>query len=393
MEIKTEKWKSQLNSFGEKVAKAPLQIRQKLYTGPKTHDAEVEYLKERFKLIHAGNNRLIGACCKLEESIYGILRQFQSTIETFETIDQMSEEQKPFYREFNNLIKRFELIRVRIENDSPLFKENVIEPMNKVNLMCSRVHNAIEHRNYLLHNVDHLKHKLDSYTPNKMATPGVKFEQDRMRIEVKYQKAVESFKPFNQQLRIELEIFFELLNSIFKNWFLNYYYITYSIYYNMYTFIATCNEVRDIVMSVNKSTEKDSFSPSTAQIIEAIETGSSKIVSEFHARYDSVSVEVSKLNVVSFKGYYERISINALDSVTKANNTFQGDESPAFQMYCKAITDFHPSETDGESALILKKNDVIKLYRKENDVWWYGQCLRTNKLGYFPAQCTSLERY
>ena len=275
----------------------------------------------------------------------------------------------------------------------PLFEKNVIEPVTKLHGICTRIQKAIENRDYLLYSLDSLKHKLNGLTPQKLATPGLKYEQEKMRIENRCDKAMADYQPINKQLRIELEVFFQLAEKLFQNWFLNHYYITYSFYYNMYTFIGSCSEVRRIVMDSNLNPKSDEFSPNSLQMINAIEAANENILAQFHSQFDDVSQELRRLGIVNFESFYERVTSNALNNITIYDSSRNSGEYNSSSIYCKAITDFQPSDLDSSNSLTLKKDDVIKIYRKETDVWWYGQCLRTNKIGFFPLQCTSLEKY
>lgn len=395
MELKTDNLKAQLSSFSDKVLKTPQQLKCKLYTGPRTKDKFVEDLKSRFEAIHGCSSRLVKDCNKFENNTRALLEHFERSIEIFGNIYDVKFTEDEIRRDFTSLSKRFKIIKDKIEADLPIFEHNVIEPIQAFHTTCGNIQNTIDKRDLASYKVDSLRHKLTGLTPQKLRTPGLKYENEKIKIEGKYDKALKVYEPLNEQLRSELGIFLQMANKFFQDWFLNHYYITYSFYYNMYTFIGTCSEVRRIVMETqNSNGVVDDLSPNSLQMLEYIDIANSRLVSQFHEQFDGAATEVKHLGIIDYELFYKRVSLDAKKQVSTEQDdiaTYNDPYQKHSPQYCKAIADFVPTEEDSENSLSLRKEDVIKIYRKETEVWWYGQSLRTNKIGYFPVQCTTME--
>ncbi|CDO92230.1 unnamed protein product [Kluyveromyces dobzhanskii CBS 2104] len=395
MELKTDNLKAQLTSFTDKLLKTPQQLKCKFYTGPRTKDSLVEDLKSRFEIVHGCSHHLVKNCTKFQNKIHSLLEHFQRSIEIFGNIYEVQLTGEVERKDFESLSKRFEIIKDKIEADLPIFELNVIAPIQRFHTICGTIQNTIDKRDLASYKADSLRHKLTGLSPQKLRTPGLKYENEKVKLEGRYEKAVKAYEPLNDRLRSELRIFLQLTNSFFQDWFLNHYYITYSFYYNMHTFIGTCAEVRRIVIPSQEETGiSDNLSPNSVQILGYIDSANNALVSQFHQEHDAVAGEVAKLGIVDFESFYKTIN-----STANKMNGNEHDDIPPYPdpylahspQYCKAIADFVPTDEDSENSLSIRKEDVIKVYRKETDVWWYGQSLRTNKIGYFPVQCTTLD--
>lgn len=407
MELKTDSFKQQLSSLGDKVLKTPQQVKQRLYTGPRTKDVTVEELKNRFEVVHGCGIQLLHGCNQFSRNIQSLLVHFQRTIEIFNAIYDIKNDPDKSHRDFESLQKRFEIIKNKIEGDLPFFDQNVVLPIQNFHATCGNIQNTIDKRDLASYKADSLKHKLASISPQKLRTPGLKYENEKIKAESKYEKALKEYEPLNDQIRSELGIFLQMANSFFHDWFLNHYYITYSMYYNMYTFIGTCAEVRRIVIdSQNGIGTQDEFSPNSQQMISMIDIANNNLTTQFHNDFDVIAQEIKKLGISDFESFYARSTANANarrllegtnaeyspihhSSDIDSTRAYRHDQDFGLQ-YCKATTDFVPSPEDAENTLALRKDDVVKVYRKETEDWWYGQSLRTNKIGYFPLHCTTM---
>jgi len=65
--------------------------------------------------------------------------------------------------------------------------------------------------------------------------------------------------------------------------------------------------------------------------------------------------------------------------------TFGDDDEKDFRTKCRALWDWNGDPTDPVQ-IEFKTGDIIALIDKEEDGgWWYGECLRTKAVGFFPG--------
>jgi len=71
-------------------------------------------------------------------------------------------------------------------------------------------------------------------------------------------------------------------------------------------------------------------------------------------------------------------------SVATTDSTFEHDDEKDFRTRCKALWDWNGDPSDTVQ-ISLKAGDIIALIDKEEGGWWYGECLRTKAVGFFPG--------
>jgi len=55
-----------------------------------------------------------------------------------------------------------------------------------------------------------------------------------------------------------------------------------------------------------------------------------------------------------------------------------------FKPQCRALWDWNADVTDAQQ-ISFKAGDIITIKEREPDGWWYGECLRTKEVGFFPG--------
>jgi len=68
----------------------------------------------------------------------------------------------------------------------------------------------------------------------------------------------------------------------------------------------------------------------------------------------------------------------------QTTETFENDDEKDFRTKCKALWDWAGDPNDPVQ-IALKAGDIIALIDKEDGGWWYGECLRTKAVGFFPG--------
>jgi len=86
----------------------------------------------------------------------------------------------------------------------------------------------------------------------------------------------------------------------------------------------------------------------------------------------------------STKKEYPADTKQPVDSTSQTTETFEQDEEKDFRTRCRALWDWNGDPTDPVQ-IAFKAGDLIALIDKEEGGWWYGECLRTKAVGFFPG--------
>lgn len=303
---------------------------------------------------------------------------------------------------------RQEAVREKIELDLRTFEQNLRLPLLKVFDVCKKVTTTLKQRESLVTDLTSLTEKFNRFETKKNGGNCLtaRQEQSKLRVARDLELVKLKYETLNTTFKVELRVLFKLFNSFIARWAPNYFFISYSVAYTLYHHLGCHPEVQAMLShETNASSPPQNQPPlvsrvqSTAQqpvkCAKDIHTGlvsMQNTVAKFHFDFDNVVHHMQTFNIIKFSQLYQLTLSSASDSA-KIHFSDNACNGTIPTIYATALFDYEPAEPDQSTDLNFRRNEVIKVIKKNEDGWWYGEAMRTRKRGYFPANYVELERF
>lgn len=412
----------------KKIFRAPQIIRQTLNVGPQTHDEAFEQINKRFREIYCGVATLIDNCDKYCLAIDSFVQHSIKISETFDLIigdsrwdavpsinstesigtspkSPLEQHNKRLAGEYYSSLdgiqgiskdrafniarfsNRLKSVGSKVSSDLQLLQTNVKSPMLKIMNICKNIERSITGRYLIVTDLNRYMNKLENLERKGNSNLSPRQEENRVKHERNAEIERMKYDSVNATLKVELRLFFKLFQEFMDNWFPNYYYTTYTISYTLYNFLGNCPEVRKMITTETNNTGLESP-------IEFCIQPSEDLIKNFHHSFDIVTEYLENFEIINFNRFYQH-SIQNANASTELQFRDNAANGTVPTVYATALYDYSPDPNQqgtGED-LTFKNGDMIRVIKKTENNWWYGEVLRTKRRGYFPVNFVETERY
>lgn len=430
----------------EYVSRAPLLPAARESAEPHLRDRELERLTMKFREVQSHISTLSQCCLNYSKGVHAFVkhcvkinRQFEillNSAQSWTTLCSTTSASKrgdypttsplePFlekandsdgltfaFSEMNQSIRdpsrhqRRQKVALRlIEADLRIVKQCLVEPLLSIAEICKRVGRTLQRREVLAVAVKERMERLAWLENRTRGASSLDRRQQRKKARVARDLELEKLKleSLSTTIKVELKVLFKLFDAFVTTWAPNFFLTIFSIAYTMHRYLGRAGVDESIThqqalalfsLSEPGQFKQHSLKKRVAQTPSDISCGLpsiADIVASFHLDFDSVVSLLGNFRVTSFESLYQLTLSSATES---AKSYFQDNavRGTVPTLYATAIFGFSSTEPTHSDDLSFCRNDIIKVIKRNENGWWYGEAIRTKQRGYFPASCVQLEK-
>ncbi|SCU90535.1 LAME_0E08966g1_1 [Lachancea meyersii CBS 8951] len=312
-------------------------------------------------------------------------------------------------------VKRFrrrqEAIGGRIEADLKSMDISLHQPLAKMMQLFIQIGRVLKERELCILDLMSYASKYKRLSSKKHKRLTVRQARNKRRYARDLELEKLKYESLTTTIKVELQVLFKLFAKLLENWSLNFMLATYSIAFTLYSRLGCHAEVLEMI-----SDHEEPFDSAKRQELPKAETLSlpsgfrmlpqsptsavntgllsiADIVSKFRSSFDPVTQHMSSFQVTRFDLLYSATLSSAKESA-KANFRDSAVHGMVPTLYATAVYNYTETDTgynDGD--LAFHCGDLIKVVRKSESGWWYGESMRTKKRGYFPANYVEVSKF
>ncbi|SCV04876.1 LANO_0G13366g1_1 [Lachancea nothofagi CBS 11611] len=304
---------------------------------------------------------------------------------------------------------RQEAVRGRIEANLKFVDESLRQPLVKLTQLCLKIECILKERDFCI--VD-LKSYTEKYNKSN-AKKRKKMPPRQARNKMRYARDLEleklKYESLTATIKIELQVLFKLFGRFLAQWGASFILTSYSIAFTLYSNLGCHNEVMkmmdgaDEFLSSSGIDETNLIAAASATPMELPQKPTGIVhkgllslpetVAKFHAEFDHVTVHMRGFQVTKFDRLYHATLSSAKESA-KVHFRDSAVHGTIPTLYATALYNYTSSD-EGHNLgdLSFHRSDVIKVVKKSDPGWWYGEAIRTKQRGYFPANYVEADKF
>ncbi|CUS20173.1 LAQU0S01e00650g1_1 [Lachancea quebecensis] len=313
-------------------------------------------------------------------------------------------ETNPSTRDTSRQRRRQEVAQRLIAADLRMVEQCSVAPLLSITEICKRIACTLQRREILVAGVKERMERLARLENKNRGAPPLGARQQRKMVRIGRDLELEKLKleSLSTTIKVELKVLFKLLDAFVATWAPNFFMTTFSITYTMHRYLGRINADESAPQQCRALPSSPEPGHPKKLSVQGRATQSphdmsrdlpslTDIVARFHLDFDSVICQLDTFRVTSFESLYQLTLSSATES---AKSYFQDNavRGTVPTLYATAIFGFSSTEPTHSDDLNFYRNDIIKVIKRNNNGWWYGEAIRTKQRGYFPANCVELER-
>ncbi|SCU98693.1 LADA_0H14774g1_1 [Lachancea dasiensis] len=305
---------------------------------------------------------------------------------------------------------RQEVARGRIKADLKLMDRALRQPLVRVHELCLQISELARARETCVAKVLDCTAKYDQWREKNRKHMGPRQVRDKLRHARDLELERMKYESLNATTKVKVQVFLTLFARLMEKWVEGFILNSYSLAFTLYSNIGCAEEVfgmvsQPVASQLDGLSAQDCVSdghlipPETCPPHGAgCASGQAQmpmqdIVTKFRSDIDCVNMHMSDLRITDFARFYNATICSAKESAKTQSQEYAIHGSVPL-LYATALYDYGMDDAGYQLGdLTFHRGEVIRVIRKNDPSWWYGESMRTKHRGYLPSNYIVVERY